>query len=137
MKKIGIVLGAAAIATLAGCKDPSYNSKWNKKPQEVKNVPVEEGQTAVKPVETAAKPADKVNETPVVIETIEPKGCTCPAGAKHTEPCACGAADCRCEVVALVDIIPGKARKFLDEFEWKDAAAYETHEELCARDDIL
>ena len=40
MKKIGIVLGAAAIATLAGCKDPSYNSKWNKKPQEVKNVPV-------------------------------------------------------------------------------------------------
>ncbi|MCR4904485.1 MAG: Gfo/Idh/MocA family oxidoreductase, partial [Clostridiales bacterium] len=40
------------------------------------------------------------------------------------------------EIVAGADIIPGKARKFLDEFEWKDAAAYETHEELCARDDI-
>ncbi len=108
MKKIGIVLGAAAIATLAGCKDPSYNSKWNKKPQEVKNVPVEEGQTAVKPVEPAAKPADKVNETPVVVETIEPKGCTCPAGTKHTEPCACGAADCRCEVVAPAPVKPAE-----------------------------
>ncbi len=40
------------------------------------------------------------------------------------------------EVVAGADIIPGKARKFLDEFGWTDAAAYETCEELCARDDI-
>ena len=40
------------------------------------------------------------------------------------------------EIVAGADIIPGKARKFLDEFGWTDAAAYETHEELCARDDI-
>ena len=40
------------------------------------------------------------------------------------------------EIVAGADIIPGKARKFLDEFGWTEAAAYETHEELCARDDI-
>ena len=40
------------------------------------------------------------------------------------------------EIVAGADIIPGKARDFLDEFGWKNAAAYETHEELCARDDI-
>ena len=40
------------------------------------------------------------------------------------------------EVVAGADIIPGKARKFLDEFGWTDAAAYESHEELCRRDDI-
>ena len=40
------------------------------------------------------------------------------------------------EVVAGADIIPGKARKFLDEFGWTDAAAYETCQELCARDDI-
>ena len=40
------------------------------------------------------------------------------------------------EIVAGADIIPGKARKFLDEFGWTDAVAYETHEELCARDDI-
>ncbi len=40
------------------------------------------------------------------------------------------------EVVAGADIIPGKARKFLDEFGWTDAAAYESHEELCRRGDI-
>ena len=40
------------------------------------------------------------------------------------------------EVVAGADIIPGKARAFLDEFGWTEADAYETHEELCARKDI-
>ncbi len=40
------------------------------------------------------------------------------------------------EIVAGADIVPGKARKFLDEFGWTEAAAYETHEELCRRDDI-
>lgn len=40
------------------------------------------------------------------------------------------------EVVAGADIIPGKARKFLDEFGWTDATAYETAEDLCKRDDI-
>ena len=40
------------------------------------------------------------------------------------------------EIVAGADIIPGKARKFLDEFGWTEATAYETHEELCARRDI-
>ena len=40
------------------------------------------------------------------------------------------------EIVAGADIIPGKARAFLDEFGWTNATAYETHEELCARDDI-
>lgn len=40
------------------------------------------------------------------------------------------------EMVAGADIIPGKARKFLDNFGWTNAAAYESHEELCKRDDI-
>lgn len=40
------------------------------------------------------------------------------------------------EIVAGADIVPGKARKFLDHFGWTDATAYETHEELCKRDDI-
>ena len=40
------------------------------------------------------------------------------------------------EVVAGADIIPGKARKFLDSFGWTEAAAYESCEELCRRDDI-
>ena len=95
MKKLGIVLGAAAIATLAGCKDPAYNSKWNTKGQdETKNVPVE---TTPAPVQEVA-PAPVV-PPPVAIETVE-KGCTCAPGTKHTAPCACGAAGCACEVVA-------------------------------------
>ena len=40
------------------------------------------------------------------------------------------------EIVAGADIIPGKARDFLDEFELSDAVAYESCEELCQRDDI-
>lgn len=40
------------------------------------------------------------------------------------------------EVVAGADIIPGKARAFLDEFGWTEATAYESCEELCKRDDI-
>jgi len=40
------------------------------------------------------------------------------------------------EFVAAADIIPGKARAFLDHWDWPDAVAYESHEELCARDDI-
>ena len=40
------------------------------------------------------------------------------------------------EVVAGADIIPGKARKFLDSFGWTEAAAYESCEALCRRDDI-
>lgn len=38
------------------------------------------------------------------------------------------------EVVAGADIIPGKARAFLDEFGLKDAKAFETHQELCEMD---
>lgn len=40
------------------------------------------------------------------------------------------------EVVAGADIIPGKARAFLDRFGWTDATAYESCEELCTRNDI-
>ena len=35
------------------------------------------------------------------------------------------------EVVAGADIIPGKARAFLDSFGWTEAAAYASCEELC------
>ena len=40
------------------------------------------------------------------------------------------------EVVAAADIVPGKAREFLDRFGFPEADAYETHEALCERDDI-
>ena len=107
MKKLGIVLGAAAIATLAGCKDPAYKSKWNKTGQdEVKNVPV-----ATTPApEKVSVPEQNVlppPPPPVVVETVE-NVCKCPAGTKHTEPCGCGAADCRCEVVAPAPVKPAE-----------------------------
>ena len=40
------------------------------------------------------------------------------------------------EIVAAADIVPGKAREFLDRFGFPKADAYETHEALCERDDI-
>ena len=78
MNKIGMVLGVAAIATLAGCKDPDYN--YGNKPtsqNEVKN----------------AGPATELTPPPA------PK-CMCAPGTKHTAPCTCGAPDCRCVVEA-------------------------------------
>ena len=97
MKKLGIVLGAAVVATLAGCKDPAYKSKWNKNPQdEVKPVPAETAPAPEK--ETAPAPEQQKTQEPEIV-TTEKTGCTCPPGTKHTAPCACGAADCSCEVV--------------------------------------
>ena len=40
------------------------------------------------------------------------------------------------EIVAAADIVPGKARKFLDEFGLDKADSYESTSLLCARDDI-
>ena len=78
MNKLGFVLGVAAVATLAGCKDPNYKYDHADKAQgEVKNV-----------------------DTSVAIEAAPAPKCTCPAGTKHTSPCKCGAPDCKCVVEA-------------------------------------
>ena len=74
MNKLGMVLGAAAIATLAGCKDPDY--KYDNDPSAQNEVKVVEGEKAapevksaeiksaeIKPIETAPQPAVQ----PVVI----------------------------------------------------------------------
>lgn len=83
-----MVLGLAAVATLAGCKDPDYKSDRNKISQnEVKSVDTTPAPVAVKPVEI----------TPIKVEPVVKK-CTCPVGTKHTEPCKCGAPDCKCIV---------------------------------------
>ena len=74
MNKFGIVLGAAAIATLAGCTDPDYKYDSSKAQNEVKNV----------------------DTTPAVQPEV--KKCPCPPGTKHTSPCTCGAPDCKCVV---------------------------------------
>ena len=83
MNKLGIVLGIAAVAVIAGCKDPNYQRKPS--------------QTAdVKDVGTQVEPDAAPVGTPVVVEE---KHCTCAPGTKHTEPCQCGAPDCQCIVV--------------------------------------
>ncbi len=81
MKKLGIVLGVAAVATITGCKDPDYKRGAGEPQNEVKTVTT----TEVKTVEPA----------PVVVEE---KVCTCAPGTKHAKPCACGAANCLCVV---------------------------------------
>ena len=80
MNKLGIVLGIAAVAVIAGCKDPNYQRKAPK--GEVKDIGTQ--------VEQTPEP-----DTPIVTEE---KHCTCPPGTKHTEPCQCGAPDCQCVV---------------------------------------
>ena len=88
MNKFGMVLGLAAVATLAGCKDPDYKSDRVKPSQnEVKKIDTTPAPVAVKPVEI----------TPIKVEPVVQK-CTCPVGTKHTEPCKCGAPDCKCIV---------------------------------------
>ena len=77
MNKFGVVLGIAAVATLAGCKDPDYKRG---------------GQTAqneVKSVDTT---------TAVAIESVAAPRCKCAPGTKHSAPCTCGAPDCKCIV---------------------------------------
>lgn len=77
MNKLVTVLGVAAVATLAGCKDPNY------KPMSTYST------DDVKVVEPAPVPPP-VDLTPVT--------CKCPPGTKHTSPCTCGAPDCKCVV---------------------------------------
>ena len=97
MKKLGIVLGVAAVATITGCKDPDYVSKRAPAPQdEVKSVettPAPEAEPAPETVvETTAE--EPVQEVTVVDE----KHCTCAPGTKHAKPCECGGVDCLCVV---------------------------------------
>ena len=88
MNKFGIVLGAAAIVTLAGCKDPDYKYDSSKTQNEVKNIETTDVQPAA-------------------------KKCQCPPGTKHTSPCMCGAPDCKCVVeqkpITVTEIKPTPA----------------------------
>lgn len=89
MKKIGIILGAAAVATLAGCKDPGYNyQRSTDVASTIEEVPVAEETPIpeVAPVETPA---------PIVVEEVK---CACPVGTTHETACKCGANDCKCKI---------------------------------------
>ena len=78
MNKFGVVLGIAAVATLAGCKDPDFKRSGTSAQNEVKDVETTEVKS-------------------VAIEPTVTK-CTCAPGTKHTAPCTCGAPDCKCIV---------------------------------------
>ena len=91
MNKLGIVLGIAAVAVIAGCKDPNY-----------RKTPKGEASNIGTQVEQTPEP-----DTPVVVDE---KHCTCPPGTKHAEPCLCGAPDCHCiveqKIVEKKDVKP-------------------------------
>ena len=90
MNKIGMVFGLAAVAAIAGCKDPNWNR--GKTSNGVKDIGTNVPAT---PVANYGQPA----ATPTPVPTFEAVRCTCPPGASHELPCACGAPDCRCVVV--------------------------------------
>ena len=77
MKKFGMMLGAAAIVAIAGCKDPNY-----------KRAGAPAGQDDVKNADTTVAQS----ETPAA------KQCTCAPGTRHAKPCECGGANCACIV---------------------------------------
>ena len=74
-----MVLGAAAIAALAGCKDPNYRRG---------GAPA--GQNEVKSADTTTT---VVQPAPQQVQQ-----CKCAPGTRHTAPCACGGANCYCIV---------------------------------------
>jgi len=90
MNRYALIAAIAAAATMTGCLDPDY---------------VKPGDRDKKTVDVSDKPSGEVKtneredqKKDVDIDVGEAK-CQCPAGTKHTEPCACGAKDCKCEVV--------------------------------------
>lgn len=107
MNKLVTVLGVAAVATLAGCKDPNYK-------------PMSASQNDVKVVEpvTCKCPPGMKHETPcacgaddcqcvVEVKPVEPPKpiCSCAPGTKHEAPCGCGASDCKC-IIEVKSVTP-------------------------------
>jgi len=82
MNKFGMVFGLAAVATLAGCKDPDYN-----------HAPGAGAQNAAVDVTTTTATSTTVTPT-----TVTPTKCTCAAGTRHASPCLCGDPNCKCVV---------------------------------------
>ena len=86
MNKFGMVIGVAAVAVIAGCKDPDYKYGGTQTTSQ-NDVKLAGGDVA--------KPADiAVTDAP----SAKARHCTCAPGTRHTKPCACGAADCMCVV---------------------------------------
>jgi LysM repeat protein len=102
MNKLGMVLGLAAVAAVAGCKDPNWN-RWSSK-NEAKNAGgatdvVAEAGCKCPPGTTHIGPCGCGAADCQCISLPETPKCTCAPGTKHELPCACGAPDCKCVVV--------------------------------------
>lgn len=83
--KFGLVAGAAiACAVMTGCKAPK--AQVTAQPASPEPRAAVEAAPAPEKEKTAPAPA------------AEPAGCKCAPGTVHAEPCACGAADCKCKV---------------------------------------
>ena len=107
MNKLVTVLGVAAVATLAGCKDPSYKPMTpSPSKYEVKTI---------EPVSCTCPPGT-IHEVPcacgaadcrclVATKPVVPS-CKCAPGTKHTSPCTCGAPDCQCVVEVKPVVVP-------------------------------
>ncbi|MBO6066990.1 MAG: LysM peptidoglycan-binding domain-containing protein, partial [Kiritimatiellae bacterium] len=96
MNKLAVVVTVAAVATLAGCKDPDYLKPHQvMSTDEVKQVEavLETPAVATAPEAEAVAPVETVT-----VEVVEEPKCQCPAGTVHQAPCKCGAADCKCKV---------------------------------------
>lgn len=100
MNKIVLVLSVAAAAAVTGCKDPSFKRSGTTNTDDVRVVPA--GNTA-----PAAKPANEIK-----VATVAENKCSCLPGTKHTEPCKCGASDCKCIVETKASVVPPPAPQF-------------------------
>ena len=98
MNKLGLVLGVAAVAAIAGCKDPNYNKHGTKVQNTAQPVPT---QTVEDPTPVVVEP-EKPVETEIVSEEVH---CTCPPGTIHKQKCACGAPDCACAVEVPAPVV--------------------------------
>ncbi len=98
MNKLGLVLGVAAVAAIAGCKDPNYNKHRTKVQNTAQPVPT---QTVEDPTPVIVEPEKPVT-TEIVTEEVH---CTCPPGTIHKQKCACGAPDCACAVEVPAPVV--------------------------------
>lgn len=100
MNKIVLVLSVAAAAAVTGCKDPNFKRSGTTNTDDVRVVPTENTAPAVKPA----------NE--IKVATVAENKCSCLPGTKHTEPCKCGASDCKCIVETKASVVPPPAPQF-------------------------
>lgn len=101
MNKLGIVLGAAAVAIVAGCMDPNYVRPTTNVSQNTVKPSTGETATLTPDVQPVAEelPGYPGADTPDVDISVTPvASCTCLPGTVHDGPCPCGAPDCQCKV---------------------------------------